>query len=369
MTKNSKKTTHKRTILVICNDIKNVNLFRIDLIQDLSNKYEVIILANFNDQIRKINNCKYVNIPIKSNSYSLVNLFKSLLIFIKAITNFKPNLVYAFTIKPILLSLIISRFIKCKYILTFTGLGNFFLRHKKIYKILFKNFFNLIVKNNKKFKVYFHNKDDKDLFSINANNYHVINGSGIKIDNKKNKYFNKKRKILIVVVTRFIKEKGIYDIIDLIYYNKSYLKKFYDFKIYGGKIIDLEYEYQKKFKFLLKEKYFKFYGFSPNLFFDLNRNDILLHLSKREGCSNVILEALQSNVMPIAYDVPGCRNLIKPKYGILKNDLAEIKELFLNFEFLKHKIIQFKKISKINLLKNFSKKHINKIYLDDAKFF
>lgn len=274
----------------------------------------------------------------------------------------------AFTIKPILVSIFLKNKIKEKIIFTFTGLGNLYLRYKILYKFLFINLFNFHIKNNSKFIIFFHNKDDKLLFDDKnlAKNYRIINGSGLNLKSRKNNKTIKSiknKKLKVVIITRFIFEKGIYDIIDLIFYNKIFTSIFYDFHLYGGEINNLNSEYQNKFNFLLKNKYLNFHGFDKNIASKLDKFDVLLHLSHREGCSNVILEALNSGVFPISYNVPGCANLIPSGYGILAQNLDEIRNIFLEKDILKKNILDYKRLNKEEFLNKFSKKKINSEYL------
>ena len=148
---------------------------------------------------------------------SVLNDLKYLISILKYIKKIKPNNIISFTIKPNLVSLIISKILSIPTIVTISGLGTLFLRHNLLFKCYLIILKFLI---NKKVIIFFHNKSDQLIFRNNdllkkALYSKIVFGSGI--DFKKFKYSKKNfNKNNFVFIGRLIKEKGIDELLAVI---------------------------------------------------------------------------------------------------------------------------------------------------------
>ena len=143
----------------------------------------------------------------------IITIFK-----LKRILNVvKPDIVHAFTIKPIvyygLLSIILSNDVK-KNVYSVTGLGSLFLSQKLVNKALWHlvKFFYKVSFRSKSARVFFENNDDRDLFIsegiISEEKALLVNGAGIDTN-----YFTPLEKpltdkLIVTFVGRLFKRQG-----------------------------------------------------------------------------------------------------------------------------------------------------------------
>ena len=125
-------------VFIVTNDFWNLINFRKPLLLELKkSRHEIIVLTNLKKKSipYKKMGLKLHHVNFKSNFNlinDLINLFVIFFLFIK----YKPKVTLNFTIKPILLCSLASKFLNIKCINTVTGFGNFYLKSK-----LFRKFF------------------------------------------------------------------------------------------------------------------------------------------------------------------------------------------------------------------------------------
>lgn len=310
-----------KTVFFILNDYNNFNRLRLNLIKKLSLNYKVIVFLNFNNNSSIISdhsskNLKFVNLKI-DNSINILNfLFLLIKIFIY-IVQFKPQIIYSFTIKPNIISVILSYFNNTKFVATFTGLGNLYINYPKIYVCIFKF---LLFKKNNNLNFVFHNKSDKKLFNdkFNFKNSFVVNGSGI----KKSSRFRKKEiddNLRVISISRAIKEKGIIEFLKIV--NKFYKNNKISFTLISDLNKDDIYK-QYDLNFQNKNKNFKVINKNYNFLDHLKKNDLFILLSKREGLSHAMINALNFGLPCITLNVPGNNDLITDNFNgfLIKDD-------------------------------------------------
>ena len=136
---------------------------------------EIRIMCKFSSYSRKIklSGFKTINFNFSRKSINPILNLKSLTKFFSIITQYKPDVIQCFALKPILYSVIINFFLKkdVKIICCVVGMGyliinkNFFA---KVYKFIY--FFLLKIFINKKVFFVFQNADDYYLFRKKKNN-------------------------------------------------------------------------------------------------------------------------------------------------------------------------------------------------------
>ncbi len=202
------------------------------------------------------------------------------------------------------------------------------------------------------------NKED---YNYSKNNFSrksfcfKVNGVGLNLP-----VINYKKKIKIkkiLVIAAYKKEKGYFDI----------LKVAEDLKYKKIKIECFGYGSFKKFNLIkIKNKLHNltFNNFDKNLKNKIQRFDILLHLSKREGLPVSIMQSLSNGLPVICYNIRGNNDLVKNKFNgffisTYKDVADKLNYLDSNqFFFNKMRINAIKSINK-----NYSKTQINlKIY-------
>ena len=179
----------------------------------------------------------------------------------------------------------------------------------------------------------------------------------------KKKYNHKKKKIIFF--SALVKEKGIYDYLNL----AKKLKKTpgINFYVYGNncsKSILKEIKFAKKSK-IIKDYKLNVYGKIKEKI--LNESDILIFPSKHKSETTplVIDECIDKLIVPICYDVGDIRNQIN-KLDLVAKDLNylehKIIQVYRNFDIYKNKIRKLKILrmnNKIKYLKKLDSYFIN----------
>ncbi len=138
-----------------------------------------------------------------STFFSLINKYKHI----------KPDLIFAYTIKPVIWGGAASRFYKADFYALITGLGFAFQGDsfkRKLLTRLVVFLYRFALKNSK--AVIFQNKDNLNLFVdkgiILRSKTHVVNGSGVDVE-KFNVVTFPKGNIHFLCISRLLSEKGL----------------------------------------------------------------------------------------------------------------------------------------------------------------
>lgn len=341
----------KKKILYIFNDFNFFLSHRKELIKkllDLDN--EVFLTTPYDSKIER-----YEDLPINIRVYSLdrtnLNIFsflKSILEINKIIKKVNPDIIHSYTLKPILISLILNKLRKfdIKLINSFTGMGSLFSEKKFFF---FKYLVLIIIKLCRGNSISIFQNTFDYLYFINAKifkkkNVHLIKSSGVNINNFRgieyNKYSNK-----VLFASRIFDQKGIKYFTDSAIEIKKKYPKLAIEMIVAGKYDEkkgnkITYKYLKQ---LHNKKIINFIGFEKNITKLLSDISIIcLPTEYAEGIPKILLEAGISGIPAIVSQNIGCREIVKNlKNGIVlkdNNDLCiEIIKLQQDFE-LKEKL-------------------------------
>lgn len=250
---------------------------------------------------------------------------KSIFEIKKLIKEHKIDLVFPYTIKPVLYASLAAKMAKVPTISLITGLGFTFSGTSKKARFLQKItelLYKISIRKNK--LVIFQNTDDHQLFldrGILTKNHKVdfVSGSGVNLNLYPTR-INKKEsdRIIFIMVARLIREKGIFLFIEA----ASILKEKFpnaEFHVIGApdqspSAIDLDQLHD-----LHEKKVIVYHGKQKKVPEFLYNSDIfVLPTFYREGIPRSILEALSVGMPIITTDSPGCREtIIKDENGIL----------------------------------------------------
>ena len=168
-----------------------------------------------------------------------------------------------------------------------------------------------------------------------------IKGVGIDLKDKSYQAINPNRIFNIGVIGAYKKNKGYNDLIKIAQ-NKN-LNKNIKFECYG-------YGNNSKYKFYLKKfnlNNVNLNSFTTNIFSAINKFDILLHLSYREGLPVSLMQCLIRGKPVICYNIRGCVDLISDGKNGYIIELGNIEKV----------------IDKINYLSN-NKENINNLSIN-----
>lgn len=289
--------------------------FRRNLIDALKFEgYEIIVTASRDEYADRLaREIPFVQVRLLDRTGK--NPFRDLGLIIEYIQLYrklKPDLVLNFTIKPNVYSSIACFVLRIPVISTVTGLGYAFLKQGVLQKLML-GLSKFAFRSNK--KVVFQNNDDKEFFIKNhivQNDQAVlIEGSGVDTVRFSKSETQKEisTSVTFVMVARLLRDKGVLEFVQAAKeVQKSYPKT--RFILVGGQdkknpacITDQELE-------LIKYQGIECPGEVVDVIPVLQRADVAVLPSYREGLSKSLLEAMSVSLPIIATDIAGCRSLV-----------------------------------------------------------
>jgi len=319
-----------KNILIVASLSNSLINFRGDLILDLTkNGYRVFTAApDISSEVRNnliILGATPISFKLNRTAINLYQDLVSIFLLKKIILDYKIDLVFPYTIKPVIYGSIASRMVGVPVISLITGLGFTFSgasRKANFLQQITKRLYRFALRSNK--LVIFQNEDDLQLFkksNILSKDQQttIVNGSGVNL----NRYPFRIKKantanIKFVIVARLIKEKGIQLFMD----SATALKKDFpnaEFHVIGGQAdppsgINVDILEQ-----LDEANIIVYHGLKDNIPQFLKEMDVfVLPTFYREGVPRSILEALSVGLPIITTDMPGCKKTVIPnKNGFL----------------------------------------------------
>lgn len=362
-------------IIISANVLFTITNFRKELITCLkSYGYDVICVANLDDlskssqDILNSLDVRFIQVNINRKGINPIKDFMYLLKLVKIYKQEKPKAVLHFTIKPNIYGTFAARISGVKSINTINGLGSAIIKNNflsKVLKHLYK--FSLIFSS----KVLFQNNDDKEFFLsqnlVSKYKVGIVPGSGVDTNFFTNCKSNTNT-LSFLLVSRLLKDKGIYEYIDAII---ELRKKYPQVKFILGGQFDFgnpsaitqeevkNWESKDVISFIGKTDYIKD-------FFQLC--DVIVLPSYREGLSRLLIEAASASKPIVTTNVAGCKDVVEDGVnGFLCNakDSNSLKNAMERIILLnKEELYKMGHASQKIAQEKFDKNIVNKIYLD-----
>lgn len=334
----------RKKILMIASKTKAHINFRGDLTRQIVEMgYDVTVIVPHNLYVKELEEIgvKVIVMPYDKNSTSV----KANLDTIKGIQGIiekeKPDLIFAYTIKPIILGSIAAK--KCGVTQMYsmvTGMGHIYSDNSfktRIIRLICGMGYRYAFKANK--KVIFQNQNDIDEVVkrkyIKRNKCALVDGSGVNMHRFKRAPLPEENNFLMV--SRVLKEKGVIEYFEA----AKLLKKKYGDKVhfmFVGEIDKTNYAVDtKKLQKYVDENIVKLIPETDNVPYFIEKcRYFVLPTYYREGVPRVNLEALSMGRPIITTNTPGCREtVINKKNGLFVKqkdikDLAEKMEWMIN---------------------------------------
>ncbi|KZW98822.1 glycosyl transferase family 1 [Pseudoalteromonas luteoviolacea] len=212
----------KKKVFVIGALPRSLVVFRGELIAKLASQYEVICMANSatSEEIQAINSlgAQYIDFPVKRNGLNPLEDLRTLFFLIKTFRAHNPDIVLAYTIKPVVwggIAAIFNRGVQFNALIT--GLGFAFQRGGFKRNLLTKGvkaLYRLALKN--AHSTTFQNPDNRDLFVSNKlvrqHKCHLVNGSGVDLSYYEGAPLPTDNRFLLVA--RLLGEKGVREYVE-----------------------------------------------------------------------------------------------------------------------------------------------------------
>ncbi len=366
-------------ILIIASHAPSLINFRLSLIKELLNKGNKVSIAapeyKFTNVLRKQLSDLGISINIFSLSRSGLNFFqdyksfKEMRIIIK---NCDPDVVIAYTVKPVIYAgIILKKFSKISYYPLITGLGYAFTTDHSLKRKILRYFLIKLYKKGLRSsaKVIFQNKDDKNLFYdlkiLKKNNLSsVVNGSGI--DLKMYPFSVIPSDPVFLMISRLLVDKGVREYVEAAQIVHSrfpntifQLAGYLDENPSGISLEELQS--------WVKQGDIQYLGEIKSVQSILKSCRYYVLPSYREGTPRSTLEALSTGRPVITTDVPGCREtVIHRKNGLLvipKNSNSLAKAMISLIEEKDEKIQAMGKASYLIAKRKYQIEKVNKSIL------
>ena len=312
--------------------------------------WDWILTRSRKDIVSNINNSKFMAIcPINENEIELESYYQEIIdwkidrnkIFdfwgIKNLRKIIKNLnsediVHVFTLKSGLLFAFANLFRnnKTKNILTITGLGYLFSDSfkAKILKILLSFFITHLINKNFDFLMYQNIEDQKTFnnYSKYIGESYIIPTSGITVKELEIKKEYRNSNLKIIMATRLINDKGIFEYLEL-----ANLMKDSDFKFYLAGDVDKgnpDSLSKSELDEIKNNNYLNYLG-HIDIKKELHNYDINIVMSKYEGSSRILLESLYIGLICLSNNIPGTIELgskFSNSFFIDDNNIREFKE-------------------------------------------
>jgi len=318
-------------------------------------------------------------IKLSPNKVSIFLDFRYLIALFKIIRQTRPDVFFAYTIKPIVYGNLVASICKVKTkAFLFSGLGYSFQENGTVAKKLVRGLlkFNIGLRTSKIY--FFQNQDDKiELTGLGILNkssiVHVVDGSGVDL-NEFCYQMPDVHNITFVMVARLVNAKGIKEFYEASKIIKAKYKfvKFWllgEHDIHGIDSISLDLYNEIKYSEVIE-----YHGWIEDVKpFLRNSSVIVLPSYYKEGIPRSILEAMSVGRPVITTNSVGCRETVNSFEGNINGFLVppkDVSALHAKMEFFinnPHKIIEYGINSRHYAEERFDVHKVNKQMIDALK--
>jgi len=303
-------------ILIIAGYTPSLINFRGDLIRDMVLAgHEVIAAgpeAGYENQIKELG-ADFARIPLERAKISILNDLNFLLKIRELVKKEKPDLVFSYTIKPVVYGSLAARLAGVKNIYAMvTGLGYAFTAQTfkaKIIKTVSSCLYYLALKGCK--QVFFQNPDDRQEFVkrgiTKAKKCVLVNGSGVNLDKFEATELAEEHTFLMI--GRVLRDKGVIEYLEA----AQTVKKRYPesrFLLVGPFDSNPNSLSQADLEPYIKNGSIEYAGSTDDVRSYLAQCSVFVLPSYREGTPRTILEAMAMKRPIITTDAPGCRETV-----------------------------------------------------------
>jgi glycosyltransferase involved in cell wall biosynthesis len=309
----------KKKIIIMSGSGNTVVWFRLELIKEFLNRsYEVYVLApDINSELKpRLDDlgAHFIYVNLSRKSLNPIGFLHSIYSIFSIIREIRPNLIFVYTFKAILVAAFASFFMrKIKLFSFITGRGHIFesdTGFKKVIKFISVRALRLAANFNETF--IFQNPDDKMLFEnekiISNHRSAMVSGSGVNLDLFQPTPLPETP--VFLCIARLLKSKG------LIEYAES--AKLVRMEMPNARFILYGYADQHEDsidELEVRDSWFKKYGIEYRGYTNdpahaISECSTFVLLSYQEGTPRVVLEAMAMGRPIITTDAPGCRETV-----------------------------------------------------------
>ena len=297
-----------KVLFLVNHDVVIYN-FRLELVERLlADGHQVVISSPYGERIEDLKalGCEYREIDIARHGMNPVKELKLISEYKKLLDQVKPDVVFAYTIKPNIYGSIACRSRKVPCVTNITGLGTAVENGglvQKITVLLYKYAFTKVQ------RVFFQNTENMQFFvdhKIALGKHDLLPGSGVNLKRFEVLEYPETDTVEFAFISRIMKEKGIDQYLEAAEYIRSKYPNTV-FHVCGF----CEDAYEEKLKDLTDKGIINYHGMVRDIKGFLKGIHCTIHPTYYpEGLSNVLLESSASARPIITTDRSGCREVI-----------------------------------------------------------
>ena len=318
--------------------------FRGHLISEfVSKKYDVVAMASSSepDVISRLmeNNVIFKEYPVQRNGLNFVVDLRTILSLRRFFLKFQPDIILAYTIKPIIWGGIASRVIPdTRFYALITGLGFAFNGEGFLRKVLSRLVIKLYkISLSNAHKIIFQNSDNLQIFLergiVPKEKCTLVNGSGVDIDYFSYTPVGDDKTVVFLTIGRLLGEKGFREYFEAAQIVKN---KYPDvtFQLLGPEDPSPDGLPINEVQDWHSRGVIDYLGFSEDVRSYIEACHVYVLPSYHEGMPRTVLEAMAMGRPILTTDVPGCREtVVANENGFLvpKMDAAALAERMIWF--------------------------------------
>lgn len=358
-----------KTVLIVSNVTGGLYSFRRELIEQLTVKYRVVILASDNGRGDELKNlgCELIETYFNSHGTNPLSELKLISLYKQYLKSIKPDIVFTYTIKPNIYAGMACAALKIPYVANITGLGTAVENPGLMQKITIPLYrYGL----RKAQKVFFQNTENRDFMlsrKMISGGYDLLPGSGVSLENYQLLDYPGGDTVDFVFISRIMKEKGIDQYLDAA---KAIRAKYPNtrFHVCGN----CEQSYQTVLEELHDAGIIIYHGRINDIPGMHRISQCTIHPTYYpEGMSNVLLESCACGRPIITTDRAGCREIVDDGVNgfVVKQkdsqDLIDKVERFLKLSLDERKAMGLAGRAKVE--KEFDRKIVIQKYMDEMR--
>lgn len=292
------------------------------MLEFVTRGYQVVALAPFDQKIAKqlnLLNIDFIPINIQRNGINPINDIKLFLDLKKIFSYEKPDVVFSYTIKPVVYASLAARSAKIKKSFSLmTGTGYVFSNQtlkSKLIGFIAKSLLKAALNTNT--KVFFQNSDNLSFFIKNKligldKSVIVVNGSGV--DCNKFSPSPYPHELSFLMIGRLLSYKGVREYVQA----SRLLRKKYPyvhFRLVGWLDTNPESIKQEELDYWIKNGDIDYLGKLSDVRGSIENSSVYVLPSWNEGMPRTVLEAMAMARPIITTDTPGCKETVIPHHN------------------------------------------------------
>jgi len=322
-----------KSIIVIASKTKSLINFRGALIKNIkAHGVKVTTLSNkpTNEQVNELSNlgAKSQHVSFSRGKLSVISDLKVLFELISKYREIRPDIVLAYTIKPIIWGGLAARFFKINFYGLITGLGYSFQGKSFKRRILTKLvvfLYKLALKNSK--AVIFQNEDNRDVFVskgiVKVSKTHVVNGSGVDLKKYDIEEFPDAN-IKFLCISRLLGEKGLREYAEAAKIVKNKFPNV-EFDLVGS--VDSSPDAISLSEVCGWSDYVCYRGYADDIRPYIKNSHVYVLPSYHEGLPRSTLEAMSMGRPIITTNASGCKDTVIEGVNGFKIEVGSIENL------------------------------------------